>query len=360
MPLLPDYCEVGVVWAEVEQQTGFVEFEGRRVAYATVGDGPLLVMPSWWVSHVVEDWRDAGFREFVEDLARRYRVVRYDRLGTGLSDRERPSGMLTLDHEVGLLEAVVDEFSPSSLSLFGISCGGPASAVFAVRHPERVDRVVMYGAYAHGRALGSGDTLAAMAELVRSSWGLGSRVIVDIFMPSAPADTREALAAYQRAAASPETAAELLRLVFEYDARDALSAMSVPTLVVHRDHDRAIPVRAGREVAGLVAGAEFVNLPGDAHLPWHGDVRDSMRAIAPFLHLPQPDAEPSPVGIGELSDREREVLLLVADGLSDADIAARLVLSPHTVHRHVANIRRKLGLRSRSAAAAAAARAGLI
>jgi DNA-binding CsgD family transcriptional regulator len=168
------------------------------------------------------------------------------------------------------------------------------------------------------------------------------------------------MAAYQRAAATPETAAELLRLVFEYDVRDALSAMSVPTLVVHRERDRAIPVRAGQEVAGLVARAGFVTVPGDAHLPWHGDVADSVGAVAAFLGVPQPSREAPPEGVGELSEREREVLRLVAEGLSDSDIAERLVLSPHTVHRHVANIRRKLGLRSRSAAAAVAARAGLI
>src|SRR6516225_917764 len=149
----------GVVWAEMEQRTGFVEFDGKRVAYATVGSGPLLVMPSWWISHLVEDWKDAGFRDFVEALACRYRVVRYDRLGTGLSDRERPAGTLTLDYEVALLERLVDELSPSSLSLFGISCGAAASAVYAVRHPGLVSRVVMYGAYPNGRAFGSADAL---------------------------------------------------------------------------------------------------------------------------------------------------------------------------------------------------------
>ena len=344
----------------MDQQTGFVEVDGRRIAYATVGDGPVLVMPSWWVSHLVEDWRDEGFRQFVEALARRYTVVRYDRLGTGLSDRERPADTLTLDYEVALLEAVVDELSPSSLSLFGMSCGACASAVYAVRHPDAVDRVVLYGSYANGRALGPADALAAMVELVRSAWGIGSQMLADVFMPNVPPERRRALAAYQRAAATPETAAELLRLVFEYDVRDALAEMSVPTLVVHRDRDRAIPFRVGREVAGLVAGAGFVSIPGDAHLPWHGDVADSVEAVAGFLRVPPPAREAPPDGVGELSAREREVLRLVAEGLSDADIAERLVLSPHTVHRHVANIRRKLGLHSRSAAAAAAARAGLI
>ena len=272
----------------MEQQTGFVQFDGRRIAYATVGDGPLLVMPSWWVSHLVEDWRDASFREFVEALARRYRVVRYDRLGTGLSDRERPADTLTLDYEVALLQAVIDELSPSSLSLLGMSCGACASAVYAVRRPEVVDRVILYGAYANGRGLGPADALTAMVELVRSAWGLGSQMLVDVFTPNVPPAKRRAMAAYQRAAATPETAAELLRLVFDYDVRDALSAMSVPTLVVHRDRDRAIPVRAGQEVAGLVAGADFVAIPGDAHLPWHGDVAGAVGAVAHFLGVPQP------------------------------------------------------------------------
>ncbi|HVN61500.1 MAG TPA: alpha/beta fold hydrolase [Gaiellaceae bacterium] len=344
----------------MDQQTGFVELDGRRIAYATVGDGPLLVMPSWWVSHLLEDWRDDGFRRFVEALARRYTVVRYDRLGTGLSDRERPADTLTLDYEVALLETVVDELSPGSLSLFGMSCGACTSAVYAVRHPETVDRVVLYGSYSNGPALGPADALTAMVELVRSAWGLGSQMLVDVFMPNVPPERRRAMAAYQRAAATPETAAELLRLVFAYDVRDSLPAMSVPTLVVHRDRDRAIPARVGREVADLVPGAGFVSVPGDAHLPWHGDVADSVEAVAAFLGVPPPSRDAQADGVGELSEREREVLRLVAEGLSDADIAERLVLSPHTVHRHVANIRRKLGLHSRSAAAAAAARAGLI
>jgi DNA-binding CsgD family transcriptional regulator len=185
-------------------------------------------------------------------------------------------------------------------------------------------------------------------------------MLVDVFTPNVPAAKRRAMAAYQRAAATRETAAELLRLVFDYDVRDALSAISVPTLVVHRDRDRAIPVRAGQEVAGLVAGADFVAIPGDAHLPWHGDVAASVGAVADFLGVPQPSRGTPAEGVVELTEREREVLRLVAEGLSDSEIAERLVLSQHTVHRHVANIRRKFGLRSRSAAAAAAARAGLI
>ena len=197
-----------------------------------------------------------------------------------------------------------------------------------------------------------------MVELVRSAWGLGGQMLVDVFTPNVPPAKRRAMAAYQRAAATPETAAELLRLVFNYDPptrsqRSASRRSSSIATAIGRSR------RAGREVAGLVAGADFVAIPGSP-LPWHGDVAGAVGAVAPFLGVPQPSRGTPPEGIVELSEREREVLRLVADGLSDSDIAERLVLSPHTVHRHVANIRRKLGLHSRSAAAAAAARAGLI
>lgn len=352
-------CPVVLRWSveTVSQQTGFLEFERRRVAYATLGEGPLLVMPAWWVSHVIEDWRDESFRRFVETLGRRYRVVRYDRLGTGLSDRVRPPETLTLDYEVALLEAVIDHVGSERVVLFGLSCGGCVSAAYASRHAERVDRMVLYGAYACGRGLGPPEALAALTELVRSAWGIGSRTLADVFgMP----DERDTYAAYQRASASAAMAADLLALTYAFDVREILPTLTVPTLVVHRERDRAIPIRNGREVAGLVPTAELVTLPGHVHVPWYGDADSVLAALAEFLGVPLPPRETGVVGVDELSAREREVLRLVAEGLGDAEIAERLVLSPHTVHRHVANIRRKLGLHSRSAAAVAASRAGLL
>ena len=344
----------------MSQETGFLRFDGWRIAYATVGAGPELVLPAWWVSNIVEDWNSPAFRSFLEALARRYRVVRYDRLGTGLSERERPPETLSLDFEVAVLEALLDHLEIERAVHLGVSCGGSLAVVHAARHPERVERAVLFGAYADGRALGQPDALAAMSGLVRSAWGFGSRMLADVFGPSQPVADRNAFAAYQRASATPETAADLLELTYAYDVRDALPAVAAPTLVVHRERDRAVPLRQARELAALISRAELVVVPGDAHLPWQGDVDSVLSALSRFLGLPAPAAAAVPNGIRELSAREREVLRLVADGLSDAEIGTRLVLSPHTVHRHVANIRRKLGLRSRSAAAAAAARAGLV
>jgi pimeloyl-ACP methyl ester carboxylesterase/DNA-binding CsgD family transcriptional regulator len=344
----------------MEQRLGYLDVGGRRIAWGEVGEGPPLVLPAWWVSHLVEDWTGARFRRFVEALAAGRRVIRYDRLGTGLSDRERPQETLTLEHEVEVLAALADRLELERLALLGISCGGAAAVLYATLCPERVERVALWGAYADGRALAPPEKRGALVDLVRVHWGLASRVLADVFGPTAQAPERSDFARMQRVAASPEIAADLLALTSAYDIRDALPALAVPTLVAHRDDDEAIRPRHGRELAALVPGARFALLPGNEHLPWWGDVDGAIDTLAPFLGL-RPVVRLTPVQHGEaLSAREREVLRLVAEGLSDAEIAARLVLSPHTVHRHVANIRRKLGLPSRSAAAAHAARAGLI
>ena len=127
----------------------FLPFAGRRVAYAVTGDGPELVAPAWWVSHLELDWRNAKFRRFTGALARHRTVIRYDRPGAGVSDRARIPAR-TLDEELATLEALVDEAAPGRISLFGASSGAGVASMYAARHPERVDRLVLYGAYARG------------------------------------------------------------------------------------------------------------------------------------------------------------------------------------------------------------------
>lgn len=348
----------------MRQTTGFARLpDGGRIAFAVVGSGPAVVMPAWWVSNVVDDWHLDPLRRFVEGLAAGRMVVRYDRLGTGLSDRERPPGTFTPEFEDATLCAVLDELGLARVTLMGISCGGCTAATFAARRPQRVDRLVMYGSYAHGHGLGPPQARIGMMDLVRAHWGLGSRLLADIFGPSWSAEDRTAFTASQRAAADAEVAADLLALIYETDVRDDLPRIRAPALVVHREHDRAMRLRGGREVAALLPHADLVMLAGDAHLPWHGDGDSVLRAVAPFLGIKAPPAPVSKAdadALDELSAREREVLALVAQGLSDAQIAEHLVISPHTVHRHMANILAKLGLPTRAAAAAAAARVGLL
>jgi pimeloyl-ACP methyl ester carboxylesterase/DNA-binding CsgD family transcriptional regulator len=348
----------------VRQVTGFARIpDAGRVAFAVVGSGPAVVLPAWWVSHLVEDWHFDPLRRFLENLAAERTVVRYDRLGTGMSDRERPGQTFTPEFELATLRAVVDELGLERMTLMGVSCGGCTAASFAASWPDRVDRLVFYGSYADGHALGPPQARKSMVDLVRSHWGLGSRLLADMFAPSWSAEDRAAFTAIQRACADAQVAARLLELIYETDVREDLPRVRAPALVLHREHDRAMRLRGAREIAALLPQAELVTLPGDAHLPWHGDGDGVLRAIAPFLGItapPLPAGPPDADALDELSNREREVLELVARGLSDAQIADRLVISPHTVHRHVANILAKMRQPTRAAAAARAARAGLL
>jgi DNA-binding CsgD family transcriptional regulator len=178
-------------------------------------------------------------------------------------------------------------------------------------------------------------------------------MLADVWVPGTDAATRNAFAQLQRAAADAETAAVMLDAIYATDVRGLLGDIRAPTLVIHRRDDRAIPFELGRDLAARIPGARLVALEGDIHLPWLGDRDAVLRALG------SAQAEPDVDG-GPLSAREQEVLRLIADGLSDADIAERLIVSPHTVHRHVANIRAKLRQPSRAAAAAHAVREGLI
>jgi DNA-binding CsgD family transcriptional regulator len=214
---------------------------------------------------------------------------------------------------------------------------------------------------------------------------MGARMLADIFVPGGTTAERDAWSDFQRSAADPEAAAKLYELIYSYDATRAAKHVTNPSLVLHRRGDAAVSFDLGRELAASLPAARFVPLDGTRHLPWQGDVEPVLTEVLAFLRehggaaADAPAGPPgrAPVGTGpeeahtapamvgpislpELSAREMEVLRLVADGLSDREIAERLVLSPHTVHRHVANIRNKLRQPSRAAAAAHAARLGLI
>ena len=339
----------------------FLPLGARRLAYEVRGNGPPLVAPAWWVSHLELDWQSPGVRRFWEGVGNNYSLIRYDRLGVGMSDRIVRDSDLTLDGEVAMLRALLDELELDRLSLIGGSSGACTAIAFAAAFPERVERLVLYGSYPHGDALTAPGVADAILAAVRAHWGLGSRLLGDIFLGGVDSAEHERFARLQRESTTAETAAALLSLVYRLDVRAHLPLVRRPAMVVHRRDDRAVPYPLGREVAAAIPGATFIPLLGSSHFPWHGDVDSVVRACRQAL-APQ---QPAPHDVGEfepvlLSRREREILACVARGLGDREIAEELVLSPHTVHRHVANIRRKLGRTSRTAAVAEAARLGLL
>jgi pimeloyl-ACP methyl ester carboxylesterase/DNA-binding CsgD family transcriptional regulator len=343
----------------MDQRIGFCPVDGGRIAYAVTGEGPPLVMPAWWVSHLEVDWQATAFRSFVEALSARHTVIRYDRLGCGLSDRDRPAEQFTLDHEVAALEALMDEVGAEEPSMLAVSCAGCAATAYALRNPVR--SIVYAASYADGTRVVTGPVERLIIAAVRTHWGMGSRMLADMFMGGTSEEERLEYERFQRAAATPEMAAELLELVYATSVRELVPKLDVPALVVHRRGDAAVPFELGRELASLLPGAQFVPLDGVWHLPWTGQSGTVVELMLRFLDgedAVAPSTDPN--GDSGLSSRELDVLRLVASGLSDAQIAESLVLSPHTVHRHVANIRTKLRQPTRGAAAAEAARRGLV
>lgn len=270
----------------------FTGAQGQRVAYAIAGSGPPLVLPAWWVSHVERDWADPRFRAFFEALARSRTVVRYDRPGVGLSVRERSD--FSVESEVALLEAIIEHLGFERVALLGFSCGGPPAVHYAARHPERVDRLALVGSYAFGGEITTPETQHALVALVRAQWGLGAQTIADLFAPDLERQSARRMARAQHDWSNADLASRLLALSFAMDCREAAATLLLPALVIHRRKDATVRLDAGRALAALIPGAEFVSVDGNAHVPWQGDVQPILDAVLDFLGAPPAPCDSSP------------------------------------------------------------------
>jgi pimeloyl-ACP methyl ester carboxylesterase/DNA-binding CsgD family transcriptional regulator len=338
----------------VAQQVRFCTApDGVRLAYAVHGRGPPIVRAATWLTHLDADWESPVWRHWLAELGDGHTLVRYDERGCGLSDREL--GALSVDTWVA---AGVDRFT-----LLGVSQGAAIALLYAVRHPERVDRLVLYGGYARGRTWRGPEARAhaeAMASAIRAGWTDASPTFRHLFsMLYLPEGTAEQMAWYdelQRRSTTAEIAVAL------YDARNAIDVLDVaprvtaPTLIAHARGDRVVPVEEGRVLAARIPGARFVLLESVNHIlladePAWGAFVAELRAF-----LGSPPSSPSASEPVALSPRELEVLELVAAGLTNEAIATRLYLSVRTVERHLSNVYVKLGVSGKAGRAAAAVR----
>jgi pimeloyl-ACP methyl ester carboxylesterase/DNA-binding CsgD family transcriptional regulator len=320
------------------------------VAYATSGQGPALLVPPAWISHVELLWQDRAFRDFFAPLAATRTLIRYDRPGCGLS--EPWPGRQTFDTELQVMQAVADHLGLDRLDLLGISMGAPASLAFAAASPARVARLVVYGGFADGGQIASPEVRKAMITMIRAHWGLGSDVLADIFLADADGQVKSHFSRIQREAAPAGLAADLLAQCYETRIDDLLSRVAVPTLVLHRRDDRAIPYRLGRELAAGIPGARLVSLPGRSHLPYAGDAAPVLRAILEFLGEPAAAPARRDRPPGKLTARQLQVAALVADGLTNRQIARRLGIEERSAEGHLERIRHRLGATSRAQVAA--------
>jgi class 3 adenylate cyclase len=262
--------------------------DGASIAFQVHGDGPLdLVFVPGFVSHVELIWEEPAIARFLRRLASFSRLIVFDKRGQGLSDRlGRPP---TLEESMDDLGAVMDAAGSARAAIFGISEGGPMSALFTATHPDRVSSLVLYGTYA--RMVKAPDfpqgvreeRFDSWARLVREQWGRA--VGVELWAPSEEGNPEfeRWWAKLLRQGTSPSGAIDLMNLYREIDVRAALPAIGVPTLVLHRRDDRLIPARQAHYLADRIAGARYVELSGADHLPTVGDQDALLDEVEEFL-----------------------------------------------------------------------------
>ena len=246
--------------------------DGVRLAYATLGSGPPLVKASNWLTHLDLEWGSPIWRHWWSALALHHRVVRYDERGNGMSQRDVAD--VSFDTWVQDLETVVDAAGLERFPLLGISRGGPIAIAYAVKHPERVTHLVVYGAFSAGVNHVGGtrhvEARRALISLTRLGWGLNNpafrQMFTSRFIPEGTPEHEQWFDELQRISTSPGNAALLMERDDNLDVRQLLSKVRTPTLVLHCDRDGAVPAECGREIAAAIPNARYVSLPGRNHL----------------------------------------------------------------------------------------------
>jgi pimeloyl-ACP methyl ester carboxylesterase/DNA-binding winged helix-turn-helix (wHTH) protein len=258
---------------ELRQEVQFcTASDGVRIAYAAVGTGPPLVKAANWLNHLEYDWQSPIWSHVLRATAARHRLIRYDERGNGLSDWDVED--ISLDAFVRDLESVVDANGLKKFPLLGISQGCAVSIAYAVRHPERVSQLVLYGGYARGRRQrgqqGEVDQADALLTLMRQGWGRENpafrQIFTSLFIPDATAEQARWFNDLQRMTTSPENAVRIRRTLDEIDVMELLPHVRAPTLVLHCRNDAVQPFEEGRRMAAGISGSRFVALEGSNHL----------------------------------------------------------------------------------------------
>ncbi len=273
----------------MEQEIRFcTTSDGVRIAYATAGEGPPLVLISGWISHLQFEWEHPDSKAVWQKLAEDHLLVRFDKRGTGLSDWE--SRDYSLEARVRDVEAVVDKLRLERFALMGWSEGGFTATVYAAQNPEKVSNLVIYGSWY--KAPWNREQVEPTLSLVRSNWGMATAALASLFVPSGDPSWLKFFIEWQRVAASAETAAQILEANLTIDVTPWLKKVRAPTLILHRRDERASPFRQAQEMAALIPDARLEPLEGDIHPIWWGDTKAILDAIDSFLR----EGEAEPVG----------------------------------------------------------------
>lgn len=338
----------------LRQQVRYVRAsDGARLAWADSGAGPIVVKAANWLTHLEYEWDSPVWRHWIEFFSSHWRFVRYDERGCGMSEWQ--AGSLSLDQWAADLDSIIDAAEPGGpVTLLGISQGAATCIHYAIRHPERVARLILYGGYVHGAfKRPSATEFRAMIDLARAAWGKDNptfrQIFTSRFIPGGSPEQLQWFNDLCLKTTTGEIVAALLEARAVVDISGSLAEVRAPALVLHARNDEVIPVAQGRLLASGIPGAEFVELDSRNHIllqnepAWHR----FREAVLSFL---QPDSVATGSAFEALSAREHQVLALMTDGLSNADIAARMEISEKTVRNHASNLFDKLGVWSRAQA----------
>jgi class 3 adenylate cyclase len=269
-------------------ETRYAKSGDVNIAYQVVGDGPFdLVYVPGWISNVELMWEEPAHARLLRRLASFSRLILFDKRGTGLSDPVSVDRLPTLEQRMDDVRAVMDAAGSERAAIFGSSEGGLMSVLFAATYPDRTRALVAHAIYA--KRLWSPDypwaprpdARAAEIEEIERTWG--GEMDISSLAPSADEAFKRRAVAYLRRSASPGAAVALLRMNSQIDVRDVLPTIGVPALVLHRAGDLDVSAEEGRWIAGRIPGAKYVELPGDEHLIWAGDVDGLVDEVEEFL-----------------------------------------------------------------------------
>jgi pimeloyl-ACP methyl ester carboxylesterase/DNA-binding CsgD family transcriptional regulator len=331
--------------------------DGTRLAWADAGEGPVVVKAANWLTHLEYEWDSPVWRHWIQFFSSHFRLIRYDERGCGMS--EWHGGGLSIDQWADDLGRVIDAAEPEGpITLLGISQGAATCIRYALRHPERVARMIFYGGYARGvmrrNAPESEAQFQAMIELARVAWGKANPTFRQVFTSRfIPGGTPEQLQWFNDLCLKTTTGevfSHLLTARGTVDIVPLLGEVRTPVLIVHARDDEVVSLAEGRLMASRIPTAEFVEVDSRNHiLLEHEPAWQRFReAVLAFVG---PDAAPAgESAFAALSVREREVLALMTEGLSNTDIAERLHISEKTVRNHASNLFDKLGVWSRAQA----------
>lgn len=251
--------------------------DGVRIAYSAVGHGPPLVKATNWLNHLEYDWQSPIMSPILQALAAGRRLVRYDGRGNGLSDWDVKD--ISFEGFVRDLESVVEASGLQRFALLGMSQGCAISVAYAVRHPQRVTHLVLYGGYAQGRRKRAApqelEHVDAMVTLMRQGWGQDNpafrQLWTSLFLPGGTTEQMQSFNDLQRITISPENAVRMRQVMDDIDVADLLPHVRVPTLVMHCRGDAVAPFEEGRRLAAEIPGACFVAMEGGNHCPLQND-----------------------------------------------------------------------------------------